>query len=83
MHAHTGCFACALESGVQIYDVDPLTEKGRIGKCSMLIDGLHQPLLTVEGHSKFICTTELIIHTISPIDPFLDAFRVFNNWRSK
>ena len=30
VHAHTGYFACALESGVQIYDVDPLAEKGRM-----------------------------------------------------
>ena len=37
LHSHAGCFACALESGVQIYNVDPLAEKGRIGKCSMLV----------------------------------------------
>jgi len=48
VYAHTGCFACALESGVQIYNVDPLAEKGRIGKCSMLVVNLHEPLLRVE-----------------------------------
>ncbi len=28
----TGCFICAMESGVQVYNVEPLAEKGRIGK---------------------------------------------------
>ena len=26
-----GCFICSMESGVQIYNVEPLAEKGRIG----------------------------------------------------
>ena len=32
---------------MQIYNVDPLAEKGRIGKCSMFVVNLHEPLLRV------------------------------------
>ena len=28
----TGCFICSMESGVQIYNVEPLAEKGTIGR---------------------------------------------------
>jgi hypothetical protein len=27
-----GCFCCAMETGVRIYNVEPLMEKGHLGK---------------------------------------------------
>ena len=27
-----GCFICSMESGIQVYNVEPLTQKGRIGE---------------------------------------------------
>lgn len=32
-----GCFICSMESGVQIYNVEPLVEKGNIGKALGII----------------------------------------------
>lgn len=28
----SGCFCCAMETGVRIYNVEPLMEKGHLGK---------------------------------------------------
>lgn len=33
LYVYAGCFVCAMESGVQVYNVEPLAEKGRIGEC--------------------------------------------------
>ena len=30
-----GCFCCAMETGVRIYNVEPLMEKGHLGELSV------------------------------------------------
>lgn len=38
LHASpTGCFICSMESGVQIYNVEPLAEKGTIGRITAVV----------------------------------------------
>ena len=43
-----GCFICSMESGVQVYNVEPLAEKGTIGKREMDLDLIQACSVTVE-----------------------------------
>ncbi|PNJ04783.1 WDR45 isoform 25 [Pongo abelii] len=43
------CFCCAMETGVRIYNVEPLMEKGHLGLCD-LCPSLEKQLLVFPGH---------------------------------
>uniref|UniRef100_A0A6I8P791 PRA1 family protein n=1 Tax=Ornithorhynchus anatinus TaxID=9258 RepID=A0A6I8P791_ORNAN len=43
------CFCCAMETGVRIYNVEPLMEKGHLGLCD-LCPSLEKQLLAFPGH---------------------------------
>ena len=76
MHVHLpcmitiGCFVCAMESGVHIYNVEPLAEKGRIGELSRInfTSGIRNTCSCntitagVKSSSRYTCMAQSISH---------------------
>ena len=65
-----GCFVCAMESGVHIYNVEPLAEKGRIGELSRInfTSGIRNTCSCdtitagVKSSSRYTCMAQSISH---------------------
>lgn len=51
---YTGCFSCTMEGGFRIYNVEPLSEKARVGESLIITNGYNTYYLKHKHSNKMI-----------------------------